>query len=64
MYTLHSKPNRQVAKLRALKTDDNVLVLRTNLGAGGHAGVSGRSAHWRETALLYAFLLDQAGMRE
>lgn len=58
------QPAKWVAKLRALKTDDNVLLLRANLGAGGHAGVSGRYARWREAALLYAFILDQAGMKE
>jgi oligopeptidase B len=51
-----------VAKLRALKTDDNVLLLKTNLEAGGHAGAFGHNERWRETAFLYAFILDLAGI--
>lgn len=47
-----------VAKLRELKHDDNVLLLRTNMGAG-HAGASGRYEAWKETAHDYAFLLWQ-----
>jgi oligopeptidase B len=58
------QPAKWVAKLRALKTDDNVLLLRTNLGAGGHAGAFGRNERWRETAFLYAFILDLAGKDE
>lgn len=47
-----------VAKLRSTKLDDNVLLLRTNLGAG-HAGASGRYDAWKEVANDYAFLLRQ-----
>ena len=49
------------AKLRATKLDDNVLLLRTNMGAG-HAGASGRYDAWRETALYYGFVLWQLGI--
>jgi oligopeptidase B len=44
------------AKLRALKTDDRVLLLKTNLGSG-HFGASGRYEHLKETAFNYAFIL-------
>jgi len=44
------------AKLRACKTDDYLLLLKTNLGSG-HFGPSGRYEHLRETALHYAFIL-------
>jgi len=44
------------AKLRACKTDDHLLLLKTNLGSG-HFGPSGRYEHLRETALHYAFIL-------
>jgi oligopeptidase B len=54
------EPAKWVAKLRALKTDDNVLLLRTKMEAG-HGGVSGRYRQYRETAFQYAFLLDLAG---
>ena len=55
------EPAKWVAKLRALKTDANRLLLKTNMDAG-HGGVSGRYRRYRETALQYAFLLSQAGL--
>ena len=54
------EPAKWVAKLRALKTDDNLLLLRTEMDAG-HGGASGRYKRYRELALQYAFLLDLAG---
>ena len=45
-----------VAKLRAHKTDDNLLLLKTDLGAG-HGGMSGRYQALKDVALEYAFLL-------
>ncbi len=53
-------PAKWVARLRALKTDQNRLVLVTNMGAG-HGGASGRYDHLREDAQVYAFLLDTVG---
>jgi oligopeptidase B len=50
-----------MAKLRATKTDHNWLLLRTKMEAG-HGGVSGRYKRYGETAFLYAFLLDRAGL--
>lgn len=52
------EPAKWVAKLRATKTDDNLLVLKTEMGAG-HAGPSGRYDAWRDEAFVLAFLLDQ-----
>jgi oligopeptidase B len=52
-----------VAKLRALKTDDNPLILHTNMEAG-HGGVSGRFRRYKETAMEYAFMLDLVGIKE
>ena len=49
-----------VAKLRDTKTDDNPVLLKTNLGAG-HGGASGRYDALRETAFTYAFVLWQMG---
>jgi oligopeptidase B len=51
---------KYVAKLRALKTDDNRLLLRCYMDAG-HSGGSGRYRRYRETAFDYAFLLRLAG---
>ncbi|MFQ6555128.1 S9 family peptidase [Pseudomonas sp. Lb2C1-1] len=50
-----------VAKLRATKTDDNPLLLKTELGAG-HGGMSGRYQGLRDVALEYAFVLKVLGM--
>jgi oligopeptidase B len=50
------EPAKWVAALRAVKTDDNLLLLKTHMAAG-HGGVSGRFAALDETALIYAFLL-------
>ena len=57
------EPAKWVAKLRELKTDDNPLLLHTEMGAG-HGGKSGRFERFRETALEYSFLLDLAGKAE
>ena len=50
-----------VAKLRAIKTDDNPLLLKTELGAG-HGGMSGRYQGLRDVALEYAFVLKVLGL--
>lgn len=50
-----------VARLRERKTDDNVLLLRVNMGAG-HGGASGRYDKLREDAHDYAWLLTQMGL--
>lgn len=55
------EPAKWVARLRALKTDDNVLVLKTNMGAG-HFGASGRFNHLKEAAACYAFIFDKLGV--
>jgi oligopeptidase B len=55
------EPAKWVAKLRRNKTDDNVLLLHTEMGAG-HGGKSGRFERYRETAMEYAFILAEAGI--
>ncbi len=55
------EPAKWVARLRATKTDDHTLVLKTNMGAG-HFGASGRYNHLKELAASYAFILDKIGI--
>lgn len=57
------EPAKWTAKLRDLKTDNNRLLLKTNMGAG-HGGASGRYDSLKEIAFEYAFLLDQLGLTE
>jgi oligopeptidase B len=54
------EPAKWVARLRATKTDGNVLLLKTNMEAG-HGGASGRYERYRETAFAYALLVEWAG---
>jgi oligopeptidase B len=55
------EPAKWVAKLRATKTDDNLLLLKTEMGAG-HGGKSGRWDSLYEDAEAYAFVLTQLGV--
>ena len=55
------EPAKWVARLREVKTDDNLLLLKTNMGAG-HGGQSGRWNSLKETAEEFAFILWQMGM--
>ena len=55
------EPAKWVAKLRELKTNDNLVLLKTNMDYG-HGGASGRFEIHRETALEYAFLLKLCGI--
>lgn len=55
------EPAKWVAKLRELKTDDNLLLLHCNMDVG-HGGASGRFERYKEVAMEYAFLLDLEGI--
>lgn len=55
------EPAKWVAKLRDMKTDDHILLLKINMEAG-HSGTTGRFKRQKETAFEYAFILDQAGI--
>ena len=57
------EPAKWVAKLRALKTDDRPLLLKTEMGAG-HFSRSGRYDYLEEEALEYAFILDTIGAEQ
>jgi oligopeptidase B len=52
------EPAKFAAKLREMKTDNNILLLHTNYDAG-HAGASGRYDHLKEVAIDFAFLIDR-----
>ena len=56
------EPQKWVAKLRDMKTDDNLLVMHVNMEAG-HGGKSGRFRRYREVALEYAFMFDLVGIK-
>jgi oligopeptidase B len=55
------EPTKWAAKLRAQKTDNNLLLLKVNMGEG-HFGVSGRYAELKDIAFEYAFMLKVLGM--
>jgi oligopeptidase B len=57
------EPAKWVARLREMKTDKNVLLFKTNMDAG-HGGSYGRFESLKETALMYAFMLDLAAVKE
>ncbi|MEL7306707.1 MAG: prolyl oligopeptidase family serine peptidase, partial [Pseudomonadota bacterium] len=57
------EPAKWVAKLREYKTDDNLLLFKTDMEAG-HGGASGRFKSLQDTALYYAFMLDLAGIEK
>ena len=56
------EPAKWVARLAATRTDDNLLLLKTNMRAG-HAGAAAVSSAWRSTAFVFAFLLLALGTR-
>jgi oligopeptidase B len=55
------EPAKWAAKLRASKTGDGLLLLKTNMGAG-HGGASGRYERLEERAFEYAFIIDRVGV--
>ena len=57
------EPAKWIAKLRALKTDDNLLIMDCNMETG-HGGASGRFERYKRTALTYAFMLDLENIKE
>ncbi|MCU0362993.1 MAG: S9 family peptidase [Bacteroidales bacterium] len=57
------EPAKWVAKLREMKTDDNMLIMDVNMDAG-HGGASGRFERYRILALEYAFMLQLAGIEK
>ena len=60
---MYWEPAKYVAKLRTLKTDNNALLLKTNMDAG-HGGASGRYDYLKEIAITYSFVLSQVGINK
>jgi oligopeptidase B len=60
---MYWEPAKYVAKMRATRTDKNVLLLRTRM-TGGHGGASGRYDALRDQAFVFAFLLNELGIPE
>jgi oligopeptidase B len=61
---MYWEPAKYVAKMRALRTDHNVLIMKTNLSPAGHGGASGRYDRLKETAFDYSFILTQMGITQ
>jgi len=59
---MYWEPTKWVARLRANKTGDEVLMLKTKLEPGGHGGASGRYDRLHDLAYEYAFILTQLGV--
>jgi len=59
---MYWEPAKYVAKMRALRTDHNTLILKTNMSPAGHGGASGRYDRLHETAFDYAYFLTQMGI--
>jgi len=57
------EPAKWTAKLRALKTDKNILLLKTKMGEG-HMGASGRYDYLKDIAFEYAFIFDLFGIEK
>lgn len=58
---MYWEPAKYVARLRTLKTDNNPLLLKTNMDAG-HGGASGRYDYLKQIAYTYSFVLSQVGI--
>ena len=59
---MYWEPAKYVAKLRAMKTDNNLLLFKVKLEPGGHGGASGRYDRLKDTAFDYAYILGQFGI--
>ena len=60
---LFHEPSKWTAKLRSLKTDDNILLLRMNMDSG-HGGATGRYSRIKDVAFEFAFILNRVGINE
>lgn len=60
---LFHEPAKYTAKLRAMKTDDNIVLLHMNMDSG-HGGATGRYEGIKDTAFEFAFILNRIGMQK
>ena len=58
---LFHEPLKYVAKLRSMKTDDNILILHMDMDSG-HGGATGRYDSIKDTAFEFAFILNRVGI--
>jgi len=61
---MYWEPAKYVAKMRATRTDHNILILKTNLSPAGHGGASGRYDRLKEASFDYAYILGEMGIRD
>src|SRR5204863_7185217 len=59
---MYWEPAKYVAKMGALRNDNHLLILKTNLDPAGHGGDPGRYDRLKEAAFDYAFILSQMGI--
>jgi oligopeptidase B len=60
---MYWEPAKYVAKMRAMRTDHNSLLLKTNMNPAGHGGASGRYDRLHEVSFDYAYFLTQMGIQ-
>jgi oligopeptidase B len=60
---MYWEPAKYVAKMRAIRKDHNLLMMKVNMDPAGHGGVSGRYDQLHEAAFDYAFYLTQMGIQ-
>jgi len=60
---MYWEPAKYVAKMRALRNDHSLLMLKTKMDPGGHGGASGRYDRLKDNAFDYAFFLTQMGIQ-
>jgi oligopeptidase B len=60
---MYWEPAKYVAKMRAIRTDHNIMILKTNMDPAGHGGSSGRYDRLREKAFDYTYFLTQMGIQ-
>ena len=61
---MYWEPAKYVAKMRAIRTDHNIMILKTNMDPAGHGGASGRYDRLHEKAFDYAYFLTQMGFQD